>query len=369
MGLRCRRGHLRGYAPGVQGPGLWHPSHHIRPVACSGAGSLPARGLATPLAFGMARRDPPDGPSTAGLPHSSPFCDRHPPRLVALRARVLKARADLCERLARAAGPRCRLGAESAGLLWPLHLAGARLGLRVARARAGRIDRALARWFPRAARLDRRLPRLAPARSPGPDRGGAPAGPGEVAGGRPSCACAAGGLAGDKPAIPARQLPGGHDRQAPLLHNAAHRGVLRDSPVEPGQPPQVECPPSGPLPGRVLVAGAGLLGRPPREGRRLRTTLTNLRRTLATIARGLTQPRLYLLLLLSLATWSLAYQYKTTYTIDVGGLHDDAFVFGFNAKERNASLDYRWSGPKSSIRLPGIGNEPVLVTITTVGNR
>ncbi|MFL5733614.1 MAG: hypothetical protein ACJ78Q_10475 [Chloroflexia bacterium] len=99
------------------------------------------------------------------------------------------------------------------------------------------------------------------------------------------------------------------------------------------------------------------------------TTLTNLRRTLATIARGLTQPRLYLLLLLSLATWSLAYQYKTTYTIDVGGLHDDAFVFGFNAKERNASLDYRWSGPKSSIRLPGIGNEPVLVTITTVGNR
>jgi hypothetical protein len=87
------------------------------------------------------------------------------------------------------------------------------------------------------------------------------------------------------------------------------------------------------------------------------------------MARGLAEPRLYLLLLLSLALGSLAYQYKTSYTVDFGGPGDDAYVSGFNAKEHNPALNYRWSGPRSVVRFPGIGNEPVLVTLVTVGYR
>ena len=36
---------------------------------------------------------------------------------------------------------------------------------------------------------------------------------------------------------------------------------------------------------------------------------------------------------------------------------------------RKPEFDYRWSGPVSSVKLPGIGNQRVLLTIVTVGYR
>lgn len=85
--------------------------------------------------------------------------------------------------------------------------------------------------------------------------------------------------------------------------------------------------------------------------------------------RGLRVPGFYLLLLASIPAWGLAYQQKSAYVVDLGGKGDDAYVSGFHAKERNPQLDYRWSGPVSTVTFPGIGNQPVEVTLTTVGFR
>lgn len=78
-------------------------------------------------------------------------------------------------------------------------------------------------------------------------------------------------------------------------------------------------------------------------------------------------PALYLLLLLSLTAWTAAYQYKTVYKIDVGGLLDDAYVSGFHAKEATPEFEYRWSTERAVVNFPEIGNEPVNVSITHVG--
>ncbi len=76
-----------------------------------------------------------------------------------------------------------------------------------------------------------------------------------------------------------------------------------------------------------------------------------------------------MLLLASLFLWSLAYQQKQSYTVDVGGLGDNAYVTGFQGKERNADLDYRWSLASASVTFPGIGNEPVVLSLRTIGYR
>ncbi|MEA2575709.1 MAG: hypothetical protein QOH93_3007 [Chloroflexia bacterium] len=83
--------------------------------------------------------------------------------------------------------------------------------------------------------------------------------------------------------------------------------------------------------------------------------------------RLLRTPAFYLLLLISLAAWAAAYQYKTVYRVDVGGLLDDAYVSGFHAKESTPEFDYRWSTGSAAIVFPEIGNEPVNVSITHVG--
>src|SRR4051794_3324290 len=101
-----------------------------------------------------------------------------------------------------------------------------------------------------------------------------------------------------------------------------------------------------------------LLDRPFAEGFLLMRTLVSLRACLLAIGRALREPRIYAPLALAVVLWSLAYQQKTAYTVDVGGPDDDAYVSGFNAKEHNQALDYRWSGSSSTIRFPGIGNEP-----------
>ena len=42
---------------------------------------------------------------------------------------------------------------------------------------------------------------------------------------------------------------------------------------------------------------------------------------------------------------------------------------GFAGKERNSDLDYRWSLQSAVVIFPGIGNEPVNVSISTIGFR
>jgi hypothetical protein len=79
--------------------------------------------------------------------------------------------------------------------------------------------------------------------------------------------------------------------------------------------------------------------------------------------------RFYALLALSLLAWTAAYQYKTEYQLNIGGLYDDAFVSEFHGKEGNEERDYRWSRGYSTLHFPGIGNQPVSVTLTLIGFR
>ncbi len=97
--------------------------------------------------------------------------------------------------------------------------------------------------------------------------------------------------------------------------------------------------------------------------------MESVRETLAWLWRGVRAPRFYALLLGSLLLWALAYQYKASYTVDLGGLYDDGYVAGFHGKEVNPEHNYRWSRDISSVNFPGIGNEPVVLSLTTIGNR
>lgn len=97
--------------------------------------------------------------------------------------------------------------------------------------------------------------------------------------------------------------------------------------------------------------------------------LGSLRATARTTLSGLKLPGFYLLLLLSLLAWALAYQQKAIYTVDVGGLLDRPYISGFHAREATAGFDYRWSMAHADVKFPGIGNQPVQLSITTAGSR
>jgi hypothetical protein len=99
----------------------------------------------------------------------------------------------------------------------------------------------------------------------------------------------------------------------------------------------------------------------------MNTIATIIRPSLRAAIRLVRSPALYLLLLLSLAAWTAAYQYKVAYKVDVGGLLDDAYVGGFHDKEATPEFDYRWGTARAVVRFPEIGNEPVNVSITHVG--
>ena len=102
----------------------------------------------------------------------------------------------------------------------------------------------------------------------------------------------------------------------------------------------------------------------------MRPALASLRETGITLARGLREPRLYVALLLGLVLWVLAYQNKRDYVIEVADLAFHPYIANFNAIETpTAQPPYRWSKANPRIYLPGIGNEPVQLSITTVGAR
>ncbi|MEO6457797.1 MAG: hypothetical protein ABIO92_05935 [Chloroflexia bacterium] len=99
---------------------------------------------------------------------------------------------------------------------------------------------------------------------------------------------------------------------------------------------------------------------------RARASLTAM---FAEVMRGFWTLRFPLLLLVSLLLWIVAYQAKSTYTVDVGGLTDDAYITGFHAKEQTPELTYRWSRGSSTVDLPGVGNQPVKLSIRVTGFR
>lgn len=102
------------------------------------------------------------------------------------------------------------------------------------------------------------------------------------------------------------------------------------------------------------------------------TALEPLADSLRALARGLREPRFYIALVLSLVVWVAAYQNKRDYKLEVADLAYSPYLSGFNDIEKSA-LDppflYRWSTGSPDIRFPGIGNQPVQVTISTIGSR
>lgn len=89
------------------------------------------------------------------------------------------------------------------------------------------------------------------------------------------------------------------------------------------------------------------------------------------LLRGLRSPWLYVCLVAALVVWGLAWQTPSSYTLDVGGRQDDAFVSHFYDKEPSPNsqphpdFTYRWTRADSSLDWPGLGlgNLPVSVTL------
>jgi hypothetical protein len=89
----------------------------------------------------------------------------------------------------------------------------------------------------------------------------------------------------------------------------------------------------------------------------------------ASLTEGLRTPLVPLVFIASLLLWGACYQVKSTYTVDVGGLTDDAYLSDFHAKEKADDQTYRWSRGGSVVDLPGVGNQPVKLSIRVTGFR
>ncbi|NWJ96662.1 MAG: hypothetical protein HXX20_12835 [Chloroflexi bacterium] len=74
---------------------------------------------------------------------------------------------------------------------------------------------------------------------------------------------------------------------------------------------------------------------------------------------------------LAVSAFGLAYQAKPAYKIEVGSRLDEPYVLGFEAKEPAEAqrgkewdgFDYRWARSESKIDLPGLGSQPLTVTL------
>jgi hypothetical protein len=99
---------------------------------------------------------------------------------------------------------------------------------------------------------------------------------------------------------------------------------------------------------------------------------SSLRDGLLALLRSFTRPGIYGVAVLALAVWALAYQVKQPYVVDVANMAYHPYISGFNDIEAlpgDPSDRYRWSTGSPSIFIPGVGNQPVVVTLTTVGAR
>ncbi len=73
----------------------------------------------------------------------------------------------------------------------------------------------------------------------------------------------------------------------------------------------------------------------------------------------------------AVSIFGLAYQFKPSYKIEVGSRLDEPYVSGFRTKEPSDEkrgpdwdgFDYRWTNSESKIDLPGLGSQPLTVTL------
>jgi hypothetical protein len=109
----------------------------------------------------------------------------------------------------------------------------------------------------------------------------------------------------------------------------------------------------------------------PRATAAPRRSLAGLRAWIATLVEW---PLLALLALLALGIVAIGQQ-PLRYTIDLGyeeGWHSDQpFVIGWNTAEPEHAaadqLSYRWTAEQSRVRLPGLGRQPLLLTVEQLG--
>jgi hypothetical protein len=90
------------------------------------------------------------------------------------------------------------------------------------------------------------------------------------------------------------------------------------------------------------------------------------------LAVAFARPGIYALVLAALALWALAYQIKQPYIVQVADMAYHPYIEGFNAIETrpdDPTDRYRWSTGSPSINIPGVGNQSVVVSLTTVGAR
>ncbi|MEO8286477.1 MAG: hypothetical protein ABI670_08575 [Chloroflexota bacterium] len=100
--------------------------------------------------------------------------------------------------------------------------------------------------------------------------------------------------------------------------------------------------------------------------------ISSIKLSFRTVVAGLAEPRFYAALLLGLLIWVIAYQNKRDYSIKIADLAYHPYISGFNDPETpptEPAVSYRWSKGSPQIFLPGIGNQPVELSITTRGAR
>jgi hypothetical protein len=104
----------------------------------------------------------------------------------------------------------------------------------------------------------------------------------------------------------------------------------------------------------------------------LKAALESLAAGLRAVGRGLREPRFYIALVLGVLLWALAYQSKPTYVVQIADLAYHPYISNFNDIETATDAShfkYRWSKADPEVFLPGIGNQPVQLSITTIGSR
>src|SRR5215210_6936311 len=151
-------------------------------------------------------------------------------------------------------------------------------------------------------------------------------------------------MVGDSAFVHAGELQSRHDWQASLLYHGAGRCAGRFRDLEDVRSRKVGCYSGWLALERRGLGGYHLLDRAPGAGINVSVLVRlkqSLLQSLHVVSQSLRSPGIYLLLLSSIAVWSMAYQYKTAYVVDVGGPGDDAYVFDFNSKEHNPELNYR----------------------------
>jgi hypothetical protein len=90
------------------------------------------------------------------------------------------------------------------------------------------------------------------------------------------------------------------------------------------------------------------------------------------LLKAFSHPGIYGVALAALVLWMLAYQVKQAYVVDVADMAYHPYISGFNDIESppdGGGAPYRWSTGSPSLLIPGAGNQPVVVSLTTVGAR